>query len=158
MVSLSPFFAGMDLERFGVRECRPTLPSPTRWTMVGRHASLATSKETALGLGSRRGRVHVAHGSPREGGPDVGRQRAGAASSFPKGPVSMGRFALAGVPSATHLVRRFKNDEAKALMGGVSAHAMLALDAPLTAAFGIFLTVTAHATGWPVVEGGSAPR
>jgi phytoene dehydrogenase-like protein len=75
--------------------------------------------------------------------------------SFPKGPISMARFGLSGMPSATHFVRRFKGEEARALMGGVSAHAMLSLDTPLTAAFGIFLTVTAHASGWPVIEGGS---
>ena len=76
--------------------------------------------------------------------------------SVPRSPFTMGRFALAGVPSAAHLVRRFASDEAKALLGGVSAHAMLPLDAPVSAAFGIFLTLSAHATGWPVVEGGSA--
>jgi phytoene dehydrogenase-like protein len=67
----------------------------------------------------------------------------------------MARFGLAGLSSAKHFVRRFDEEETKALMGGVSAHAMLALEAPLTAAFGIFLTVTAHASGWPVIEGGS---
>ena len=69
--------------------------------------------------------------------------------SIPSSPLTMGRFALAGVPSAAHLVRRFSGDEAKALLGGVSAHAMLPLNAPLSAAFGIFLTLSAHAGGWP---------
>ena len=32
---------------------------------------------------------------------------------------------------------------------------MRALSAPLTAAFGLVLAVSAHATGWPVVAGGS---
>ena len=32
---------------------------------------------------------------------------------------------------------------------------MLPLEDALTAAFGLFLTVTAHDGGWPVVEGGS---
>jgi phytoene dehydrogenase-like protein len=68
----------------------------------------------------------------------------------------MSRFALAGAPSAAHLVRRFSTEEAKALLAGASAHAALSLDAPLSAAFGIFLTLSAHASGWPVVEGGSA--
>jgi phytoene dehydrogenase-like protein len=76
--------------------------------------------------------------------------------SFPRSPFSMARFATAGLPSATHFVRRFSTEEAKALFGGVAAHAMLPLDAPLSAAFGIFLTVVAHAGGWPVVEGGSS--
>ena len=32
----------------------------------------------------------------------------------------------------------------------------LPVDAPVTSAFGLFLNVTAHYGGWPVVEGGSA--
>ena len=68
----------------------------------------------------------------------------------------MARFALAGLPSVAHLVRRFETDEAKGLLAGVAGHAMLPLDAPLTAAFAIFLTITAHAGGWPLVKGGSA--
>ena len=33
---------------------------------------------------------------------------------------------------------------------------MLPLSAPVTSAFGLLLTMAAHAVGWPVVEGGSA--
>ncbi len=73
----------------------------------------------------------------------------------PSNPVTMARFARAGLGSAAHLVRRFSSPEAKALLGGVCAHAMLPLEDALTAAFGLFLTVTAHDGGWPVVEGGS---
>ena len=36
------------------------------------------------------------------------------------------------------------------------AHAMLPLDAPLSGAFGVLLTMLAHTVGWPVVKGGSA--
>jgi len=32
---------------------------------------------------------------------------------------------------------------------------MLPLSAPVTSAFGLLLTMAAHAVGWPVVEGGS---
>ena len=38
---------------------------------------------------------------------------------------------------------------------GLGAHSMRRLTAPLTSAFGLVLGVTAHAGGWPVVEGGS---
>jgi len=69
--------------------------------------------------------------------------------------VTMARFGLNGLPSASHLAKRFDAPEAKALMAGLCSHAMLPLDAPVTAAFGLFLNVTAHAGGWPVVQGGS---
>jgi phytoene dehydrogenase-like protein len=74
----------------------------------------------------------------------------------PSNPLTMARFALNGVPSASHLAKRFSTPEGKALVAGACSHAMLPLTAPVTAAFGLFLTVTAHAGGWPVIEGGSA--
>jgi phytoene dehydrogenase-like protein len=73
----------------------------------------------------------------------------------PRNVVTMARFGLNGLPSATHLANRFETQEAKSLMAGLCSHAMLPLDAPVTAAFGLFLNVTAHAGGWPVVRGGS---
>jgi len=75
--------------------------------------------------------------------------------SPPRNPLTMARFGLNGLPSATHLANRFATPEAKALIAGLCSHAMLPLDAPVTAAFGLFLNVSAHASGWPVVEGGS---
>jgi phytoene dehydrogenase-like protein len=75
--------------------------------------------------------------------------------TLPRNPVTMARFGLNGLPSATYLAKRFKTPEGKALIAGLCSHAMLPLDAPVTAAFGLFLNVSAHAGGWPVVRGGS---
>jgi phytoene dehydrogenase-like protein len=75
--------------------------------------------------------------------------------SPPRNPLTMARFALNGLPSARHLADRFSTPETKALIAGMCSHAMLSLDAPVTAAFGLFLNVSAHAGGWPVVQGGS---
>ena len=44
---------------------------------------------------------------------------------------------------------------ARALLGGLSAHSMVALDRPPTASFGLVLAMTAHAYGWPFVRGGT---
>ncbi|MGC2485290.1 MAG: NAD(P)/FAD-dependent oxidoreductase [Acidimicrobiales bacterium] len=73
----------------------------------------------------------------------------------PSNPFTMAHFARNGLPSARHLAKRFSTPEARGLIAGVCAHSMLPLDAPVTAAFGLFLAVTAHAGGWPVIEGGS---
>jgi phytoene dehydrogenase-like protein len=54
------------------------------------------------------------------------------------------------------LVHRFHTPVAQALMAGVGAHSMAPLTSPLTGAFGMLLTLIAHAEGWPVVEGGSS--
>lgn len=76
--------------------------------------------------------------------------------SVPESPLGVGRFALEGVQPARLLARRFETDEARALLAGACAHAMLPLTAPLSGAFGLLLTMLAHTVGWPVVEGGSA--
>jgi phytoene dehydrogenase-like protein len=76
--------------------------------------------------------------------------------SMPRQPFAMARFGLNGLPSATHLAKRFTTSEVKALVAGLCSHSMLPLDAPVTSAFGLFLNVSAHYGGWPVVEGGSA--
>jgi phytoene dehydrogenase-like protein len=41
------------------------------------------------------------------------------------------------------------------LFAGIAAHAMLRLDRPLSASFGLALATFAHAVGWPMVRGGT---
>lgn len=156
MVSLSPFFADLDLERRGVRLLTPEVAFAHPLDDRRAAALVGTVAETASGLGVDGGHYSRLMGPLEAHADGVAASVLAPLRSVPKSPLTMGRFALAGVPSAAHLVRRFSTEEAKALLAGVSAHAMLPLDAPLSAAFGIFLTLSAHAGGWPVVEGGSA--
>jgi phytoene dehydrogenase-like protein len=156
MVALSPFFKSLDLERLGVRLRTPEVAF-AHPLEGGRAAALIGSvTTTAEGLG-RDGDAYE-----KLMGPLVAQADKTVPSilapilNVPSHPFAMARFGLAGVPSASHLVKRFSGDEAKALLGGVSAHAMLPLNSPLTSAFGLFLTMSAHLDGWPVVEGGSA--
>ena len=76
--------------------------------------------------------------------------------SLPRRPLALARFGLPGLLPAAALARRLETERARAMLAGVSAHSMAPLTAPLTSAFGLFLTLTAHAAGWPVVERGSA--
>ncbi len=74
----------------------------------------------------------------------------------PRHPLLLARFGLSGVRSAVGLARsRFEGERARALLAGCCAHSMLSLRAPVSAAFGIVLALTAHAVGWPVARGGS---
>jgi phytoene dehydrogenase-like protein len=76
--------------------------------------------------------------------------------SVPDHPAAAFRFALSGLQPATWLANRFSTDKARALLAGAAAHSMLPLNAPLSGAFGLLLTATAHCVGWPVIEGGSS--
>jgi phytoene dehydrogenase-like protein len=74
----------------------------------------------------------------------------------PRHPALMARFGLRGARSAAGVARSvFEGERARALLAGCAAHSMLALTAPVSAAFGLVLLASAHAVGWPVARGGS---
>jgi phytoene dehydrogenase-like protein len=73
----------------------------------------------------------------------------------PAHPLALARFGfLSGLP-ASALARIWSTPEARALFGGVAAHAMRDLATPMSSAVGVALATAAHAYGWPVAEGGS---
>jgi phytoene dehydrogenase-like protein len=73
----------------------------------------------------------------------------------PAHPLALGRFGLLSALPASVLARVWSTPQARALFGGVAAHAMRDLATPMSAAIGVALTSSAHAYGWPVAEGGS---
>ncbi len=75
---------------------------------------------------------------------------------IPRHPFVLAGFGLRAIGSARGLAaRRFQGERARALMGGLSAHAMLPLERWPTASFGLVLGVLGHAVGWPFPRGGS---
>lgn len=64
-------------------------------------------------------------------------------------------LAWQGLRSAAGLARRLRTDEARALLAGAAAHAMLPLASPPTGGVGLVLAALAHTVGWPVAQGGS---
>lgn len=75
--------------------------------------------------------------------------------AIPKHPWLMARFGMSALLSAKVLARRFEVDHTRALFAGLSAHSFLAIDEPLSGAFGMLMAVPAHAVGWPIVRGGA---
>lgn len=74
----------------------------------------------------------------------------------PAHPVKLARFGLLSLTPATLLARRWSTPQARALFGGVAAHALRPFTAPMSSAIGVALGTAAHRYGWPVAEGGSA--
>jgi phytoene dehydrogenase-like protein len=75
---------------------------------------------------------------------------------LPHNPLVMAAFGVGAVQSASGLAKRlFSEPKARALFGGMAAHAIMPLEQPATAAFGLMLTMLAHAVGWPLARGGS---
>jgi phytoene dehydrogenase-like protein len=75
---------------------------------------------------------------------------------LPAHPRAVARFSARAAPPATMLARRaFRGTKARGVFAGLSAHSMLRLDRPPSAAFGLVLGLLAHAVGWPLPRGGS---
>jgi phytoene dehydrogenase-like protein len=75
---------------------------------------------------------------------------------LPRRPLAAATFALPALASARGLARRrFRTEAARAAFAGLAAHAILPLEYPATAAFGLILGLLAHAVGWPLARGGS---
>jgi phytoene dehydrogenase-like protein len=75
---------------------------------------------------------------------------------WPANPLTFGAFALPAVLPARLLAGSlFRDPRTRALFAGMAGHAILPLERPVTAGFGLLLGMLAHAVGWPVAQGGS---
>ncbi|MGH9294533.1 MAG: phytoene desaturase family protein [Acidimicrobiales bacterium] len=151
----SGFFRRFDLAARGVRLLQPEIPFAHPLGGTRAAAASRSIEETAEGLGAD-GAVYRRLMTPlvRNHGA-IADAVLSSMRSLPPRPWAAARFSLGGIRSASSLVRRFQGEEARALLGGVSAHAMLPLQQPPTGGLGLVLTMLAHGVGWPVVEGGS---
>ena len=74
---------------------------------------------------------------------------------IPRHPIRTGRFGLAAMVPPTVLARVFRTEPARALWGGIAAHALHRLDRPMVGAVGLMIAAAGHVHGWVVAEGGS---
>jgi phytoene dehydrogenase-like protein len=75
---------------------------------------------------------------------------------LPRHPLLLARFGLRVLPSARTLANTvFRTERAKALWAGIAAHSFLSHDDWLSTAFGMVLSIAAHAVGWPIPRGGA---
>ncbi|GGL81183.1 dehydrogenase [Streptomyces fumigatiscleroticus] len=153
----SPAFRALPLERYGLRWAHAELPMAHPF-QDGSAAVLSRSVgETAASFGPRDAGVYrrlVEPFLPRWD--TLARDFMSLPSTaLPRDPVTLARFGLAGLPPSTWLMRRFRDERAKALFAGLVAHVMAPLSGFATGAVGLVFALAAHARGWPVVRGGS---
>jgi phytoene dehydrogenase-like protein len=74
---------------------------------------------------------------------------------LPKHPIRLARFGIPAAAPATLLARRWETPQARALFGGVAAHAFSPLNRPMSSSVGCALIAACHAYGWAVAKGGS---
>jgi phytoene dehydrogenase-like protein len=86
----------------------------------------------------------------------LGPLRPGFQFAHPLLSLQMARFGFSALQPASLLAERtFTGERARALFAGMSAHAMLPLERPVSAAIGLVLGTLGHVIGWPFPKGGS---
>ena len=151
----SPFFRDLPLADYGLEWILPpvSLAHPLDdGTAVAVTRSLV---ETAAGLGADGARWQ------RLFGPIVAHWEDAiddllAPFHIPRHPLLYGAYALPlAAPAALLANTLFRGERARAVFAGMAGHAVLPLERPPTAAFGIMLSLLAQTVGWPVAKGGS---
>ena len=151
----SPFFRTLPLDRFGLEWVHP--PAALAHPLDdGSAAILERSLDaTAAGLGPGGPGWGRLHGPVVRHWPELSRDVLAPPIRVPRSPLVMARFGLQALRSGTGVARGLRGVHAQALFAGNVAHSFLPLEQPGTAAFGLLLTVAAHAVGWPIAQGGS---
>ncbi|MFJ9824010.1 phytoene desaturase family protein [Streptomyces sp. NPDC101160] len=153
----SPVFNSMPLDRYGLEWMHPALPMAHPWD-DGTAAVLARSvAETAASFGPRDAGTYRRLVTPFVPRWDtlVRDFMQLPLTALPRDPVTLARFGLAGLPPATWLLRRFRDEKARALFAGLVGHVIAPLDGIATGAVGLVFALAAHALGWPMPRGGS---
>ncbi|MFI2640717.1 phytoene desaturase family protein [Streptomyces sp. NPDC018610] len=153
----SPAFRALPLERHGLEWLQPELPMAHPFP-DGTAAVLARSvTETAASFGPRDAGAYRRLVEPFLPRWDtlVRDFMSLPLTALPRDPVTLARFGLAGLPPSTWLMRRFRDERAKALFAGLVAHVMAPLNGFATGAVGLVFALAAHARGWPLARGGS---
>lgn len=151
----SPFLRSLGLERYGLRWRRPEidLAHPLDGDTAGLFYRSMADTTDALGVDGPAWRE--LHEPLDRDFDEVFGEVTRPMLHLPQHPVRLARFGLRAVQPAMLLARRWRTDAARALFGGVAAHAFHPLRSPMSAAIGLMLTSAGHRYGWPVAEGGS---
>jgi phytoene dehydrogenase-like protein len=152
----SPFFRSLDLPRLGVDWIHS--PSPLAHPLDGGRAAVLELSvgETGAGLGDDGRAWRRTYGPLVRAADGLVPELMGPVVHLPRHPLALARFGLPGLHSARGFANStFRGEKARALFAGLAAHSMVALDRPVTAAFGLAFGLFGHAFGWPMARGGS---
>lgn len=151
----SPFFRSLPLADFGLDWIHPDLPVAhplDDGTAVALHRSFDA---TAASIG-RDGRAWQRLFEPVVDQWEKLAPLLLGPLPMPRHPIALAQLGMRALWPATWLARGlFREERAKALFGGLAAHAILPLEQPITAAFGLILGILGHTVGWPLPRGGS---
>ncbi|HEY3607344.1 MAG TPA: NAD(P)/FAD-dependent oxidoreductase [Pseudonocardiaceae bacterium] len=151
----SPVLRSLELERYGLAwrlpeiDCVHPLDDGTAGVL---HRSV---ERTAAGLGVDGGRWRWLFGGPASHYDELAEDILGPLTRLPRHPLLLARFGIPALAPASLLARLFAGEAARALFGGVAAHAFVPLHLPLSSSIGLGILTAGHRHGWAVAAGGS---
>ncbi|MDQ3730237.1 MAG: NAD(P)/FAD-dependent oxidoreductase [Actinomycetota bacterium] len=155
MASASPFIASLDLARHGLEWCWPEIDLAHPLDDGSAGLMVRSVGETAAGLGPDGDAWRRLFGRPSATFESLLPDLMQPMLHPPRRPLRLARFGVPALAPATLLAKLWQTEQAKALFGGVAAHALSPLTTPLSSSVGMALICAGHAFGWPVARGGS---
>ncbi|MFI5776779.1 phytoene desaturase family protein [Nocardia sp. NPDC051570] len=151
----SPFLTELGLERYGLSWRTPEIDCVHPLDDGNAGVLYRSVERTAAGLGRDGGRWRALFERPAARYDALAEDILRPLLRIPHHPLTLARFGIPTLLPGSAVARLFRTEEARALFGGVAAHAFRPLHQPLTAAIGLGILTAGHRHGWPVAVGGS---
>jgi phytoene dehydrogenase-like protein len=151
----SPFLRSLNLEAHGLEWLWPEIDLAHPLDDGSAGVMVRSIEETAEGLGEDGKAWRRVFGPPSAHFGELLGDIMKPVVHLPRHPLRLVRFGLAAATPATLLGRSWRTPQARALFGGVAAHAFSPLNRPMSSSVGCALISACHAFGWPVAKGGS---
>jgi len=151
----SPFLNSLELERYGLEWRWPEVDLAHPLDDGGVGVLKRSLDQTAAGLGADGHRWRRLFSAPARSFEQLNEDLLRPIQHVPHHPLRLVRFGLPAAMPATVLTRLWSTPEARALFGGVAAHAFSPLNKPMSSSVGMALTTACHSFGWAVARGGS---
>jgi phytoene dehydrogenase-like protein len=151
----SPFLTGLDLARYGLSWRLPEIDCAHPLDNGSAGVLYHSVESTAHGLGVDGSRWRALFARPSTTFDALAEDIMRPLLRVPRHPLMLTRFGAPTVLPASTLARCFRTDGARALFGGVAAHAFRPLHYPMTTAIGLGIITAGHRHGWAVAAGGS---
>jgi phytoene dehydrogenase-like protein len=155
MAAGSPFLNSLDLEKHGLEWRLPEVDLAHPLDDGSAGVMVHSIEETARGLGEDGSAWRRVFGTSSAHFEDLLEDMLTPIVHLPKHPLRLARFGIPAAAPASVLARSWKTPQARALFGGVAAHAFAPLTRPMSSSVGCALIDACHAFGWPVAKGGS---
>lgn len=152
----SPFFSTLPLRQHGLEWIHPSAPCAHPLDDGTAVICERSVDATAEGLGPDAKAYRDLFAPLASAWPELAEDLLQPILHVPRHPLRLARFGWAARRSARGLAfSRFRGERARALFAGMAAHSVLPLEALPASVFGLILTASAHAVGWPLPRGGA---